>query len=434
VHIEFPPVDVKVEGMEQVTIPPMVRIRQKYDPYQIEDLAGHLRLQLEKLPRQGLQGKRICITAGSRGIPHMALLYRTVCDFLKEQGALPFLIPAMGSHGGATAQGQLEVLERYGITEQTMGVPVLSSMEVVEYDRLSNGSPLYCDKYAAEADGIIIMHKVKPHTDYRGEHESGLAKMIAIGIAKHKGATEFHRLGVEHFAARIPEAARRFGDKLPLLWCVGIVQNAYDQICTIEAAPGEQLLELDARLLREAKEKIPRLKCGSVDVLIIDQIGKEISGFGADPNVTGRTNGLQADFADVLQLDKLFIAGLTEQTHHNGSGIAQADVTTRRCLNGIDWTSTWTNLITSSRIKGASIPLYMDTDRDAIRLAIRTCGGIDFSRVRMARIRNTLELFEVDVSPALYEQLKDREDIELISPAREMAFDGEGFMLPFHES
>lgn len=313
-YIEFPHAEVKIEGMEHIEVPGMLHIRQRYDPTKIDDLAGHLTRQLEALPQQNLCGKRIAVTAGSRGIPHIALLYRTVCAYLRRCGAEPFLVPAMGSHGGGTAEGQTDILAAYGLTEESVGAPIRSCMDVVEYGRLDNGTHLYCDRLAAEADGIVVMNKVKPHTDFRAEHESGLTKMIAIGIAKHKGATEFHRLGFEHFAQRLPQAAERFLQAYNVPFAVGIVQNAYDEICTLEAAPGGELLALDAKLLREAKQKIPRLKCNSVDVLIIDRIGKEISGFGADPNVTGRTNGIQADFAGVLDTQKIFIAGLTETT------------------------------------------------------------------------------------------------------------------------
>lgn len=430
-YIPFPAAEVKIEGMEHIRIPPMLHVRQHYDSTKLNDPAAYLKANLAALPVSGLRGKRIAVTIGSRGIPHMAELYRAVCDYLKDCGANPFLIPAMGSHGNATAEGQRELLAFYGVTEQSVDVPILSSMEVIEYGRLDNGTVLYCDRFAAEADGIVIMHKVKPHTDFRAEHESGLAKMIAIGIAKHKGATEFHRLGFEHFAKRLPEAAEQFLHTFHVPFAVGIVQNAYDEICTVEAALGAQLLDLDARLLRKAKEKIPQLKTKELDVLIVDQIGKEISGFGADPNVTGRTNGLQEDFAQTLKVQKLFIAGLTEKTHHNGTGIGAADLTTRRCLNSIDWGQTWTNLVTSSRIKGACIPMYLNSDRDAIRLAIRTCTGIDPTRVRMARIRNTLELDDILVSPALYEELKDRDDVELIASATPFEFDAKGFMRPF---
>ena len=430
-HIDFPEVNVKIEGMDNIAVPPMLHIRQLYDRQKIDDIPSHIKKILSALPKTDLCGKRICITAGSRGIPHMAQLYRSVCSFLKEKGAHPFLVPAIGSHGGATDEGQKEMLAQYGLTEESVGAPILSNMDVVEYGRLSNGSPLYCDKNAAFADGIIIMHKVKPHTDFRAEHESGLAKMIAIGIAKHKGATEFHRLGFEHFAARLPEAAEIFIKTFNVVWAIGIVQNAYDEICTIEAAPGHKLLDLDKALLIQAKQRIAQFKFKQVDVLIIDQIGKEISGFGADPNVIGRTNGIQKDFSDILKMDKLFIAGLTETTHHNGAGIASADITTRRCLNDIEWSSTWTNIITSSRIRGAAIPMYMNNDRDAIRLAIRTCTGIDARNVRMARIRNTMDLNDILVSPSLYAELKSRKDVELISGMQDMKFDADGFMLPF---
>ena len=244
-QITFPPMDVKIEGMRGIEIPPMLLVRQKYDSRKITDVRAHVRTQLSAFALAGLEGKRVCVTAGSRGIPHMDVIYRCVCDCLKERGARPFIIPAMGSHGGATAEGQRELLAGYGITPEKMGVPVESTMEVVEYGRLADGTPLYCDKLAAAADGIVLMHKVKPHTDFRGKHESGLAKMIAIGIANHAGATAFHKLGFERFAACLPEAAQVFLDAFTVVCGIGIVQNAYDEVCTIEAAPPGGILAMD---------------------------------------------------------------------------------------------------------------------------------------------------------------------------------------------
>ncbi len=433
-HIYFPPNDVKIEGMENIFIPPMYLIRQNYSNFKISNLKAHIIQQLKKLDIDSFQGKRICITAGSRGIPHMPLIYRTVCDYLRELGASPFLVPAMGSHGNADAKGQLEVLASYGITEQSVNAPILSTMSVIQYGTLDGNLPLYCDEYAASADGIIIMHKVKPHTDFRAEHESGLAKMIAIGLANHKGASTFHKLGFEHFPQYLPQTAQTFIHRFPVIGAIGIVQNAYDEICAIEAAPGRDLLELDARLLQLAKERIPAFKFHDLDLLIIDRIGKEISGFGADPNVTGRTNGIQKDFSKILNLKRLFIADLTEDTHENGCGIGAADITTRRCLNHINWSTTWTNLITSNGIQGAKIPLYMNTDKEAILLAIRTCIGSDPSNMRIARIKNTLSLHDIQVSPALYQELKGRNDIELLAEAQPMEFDADGFLIPFKKA
>ena len=430
-YIDFPKVEVVIQGMEQIKIPPMVRIRQKYDDYFIKDLPSHIRLQMNILPdRKDYKGKRICITAGSRGIPHLDVILKAICDQLKAWGAKPFIIPAMGSHGGGTAQGQLEILAGYNVTKETIGVPVISSMEVVQYGTLDDGTPLYCDRYAYQSDGIVLLNKIKPHTDFRGEHESGLAKMIAIGISKHKGASAFHRMGFSKFAENIPRAAECFIDRLPVAFGVGIVQNAYDDIYNIDIIPKEQIMAKDKELLVIAKEKLAKFKFKDLDVLIIDEIGKNISGFGFDPNVVGRTNGWQPGFSEILNLQKLFIRGLTEQSHHNGSGISEADITTGRCINSIDWSVTWTNIITSTRICGGRIPMYMNNDREALLLAIKTCNGVNYDKVKIARIKNTLELYEIEVSLPLYEELKDYSEVKWLQGPYELKFDNEGFMLP----
>ncbi|MDF1494675.1 lactate racemase domain-containing protein [Caproiciproducens sp. CPB-2] len=424
-YIDFPPADVLVRGMDQIRIPSMVTVEQKYDPANIRDISSHIRRQMEdNLKNKGQYwNKRLCLTVGSRGIPHLDRIVRTVCDILKEWGAKPFIIPAMGSHGGATADGQKEVLAGYNITEDSMGVPVLSSMDVVEYARLDDGTKLYCDKYASESDGIILLNKVKPHTDFRGAHESGLAKMIAIGLAKHIGASSFHRVGLDRFAGLIPKAAGKFLKLMPVAFGIGIVQNAYDELCAIEVMEKEKIMEKDRELLVLAKEKIAKFKFDELDVLIIDEIGKNISGMGFDPNIVGRNNSGTRDFSKILRLQKLFIRGLSEESHHNGAGIASADVTTRQCLRSVDWGTTWTNMITATTLNGGRIPLYMNNDRQAILLAIRTCNGIDFEDVTLARIKNTLSMNEIEISQSLYNKIKDRKDIHLIRGPHEMRFD-----------
>ena len=352
--INFPEIHTPIQGMELVPIPNMVTIRQQYDGTKIEDVKEHMRRELEKVPdKDGYKGKRICITAGSRGIPDLDVMLRTICNTLKEWGAQPFIIPSMGSHGGATAEGQLEMLEGYNITEESMGVPILSSMEVVQYDEL-NGIPLYCDKYAYESDGIVVFNKVKPHTDFRGVHESGLAKMLAIGIAKHKGASMFHSFGFHRFAELIPPVAEKFLAKCPFAFGVGVVQNAYDDICNIEVCGRDNFMETDARLLEIAKEKMAKFKFDDIDVLIIDEIGKNISGNGHDPNVTGRN--ITHTFGETLNLRKLFIRSITPEAHHNGAGLGAADVTTRSCLNDVDWEVTWTNTLTTGLMDACPIP------------------------------------------------------------------------------
>ncbi len=428
--IEFPKMDVKVEGMEQVAIPKMVKIHQNFDDQKIDDIAGWIRKEMAatfKTPEQ-FKGKRLCITAGSRGIPHLDVIIRTIIDVLKEWGADPFIIPAMGSHGGGTAEGQKEMIAGFGITEEAMGVPILSSMEVEQIGQLEDGTPVYCDKYALHSDGIVMLNKVKPHTDFRGKHESGIAKMMAIGIAKHKGASNFHMKGFPTFAERIPQVCNVFVQKAPIAMGVGIVENAFGEICNIGFCEKERILDLDAELLVEAKNRMAKFRLPVIDVLIIDRIGKNISGNGHDPNITGRS--VSTDLPIDTKIQKIFIRGLTEETHHNGCGVSAADVTTRRCLNDIDWATSWVNVITSTYTRGGQIPVYTETDYQAIMLAIRTCVGADFKfeNVKVAHIKDTKHMSEIEVSVTCLPDIKDNPDVQVLSEPFELEFDEEGFL------
>ncbi|MGB4589381.1 MAG: lactate racemase domain-containing protein [Clostridiaceae bacterium] len=429
--VDFPEIKLTIQGMEDVKIPRMMKVRQIYDKNRIEDIEGWVRKELEnKLPEEqktSFKGKRICITVGSRGIPSMDVIVKTVLEWLKEKGANPFIVPAMGSHGGGTAEGQKEFIAGYGITEESMGVPILSSMEVVKLGELEDGTPVYCDKYAYESDGIIVFNKIKPHTDFRGNHESGLVKMCAIGLAKHLGASYFHMMGFPTFADRIPKVAKMFLEKAPIAFGLGVVQNAYDEISELEVIPDDEIMERDEALLKVAKEKIANFKMKEIDVLIIDEIGKNISGNGHDPNITGRSNS--KGFEDVLDCKKMFVRGLTEVSHHNACGLSAADMTTRRVMNDIDLDVTWTNVVTATMLNGGKLPMYMNSDKDAIKVCIRTCNGIDFSKVKIVRIGNTAEMEDILVSESYIEELKDREDIEILSEPFEMEFDEEGYLI-----
>lgn len=430
--IDFPEIHFPVQGIEEITIPRFVRVRQRYDDRKITDLAGVLTEQLERQPcKDQVKGKRIAVTVGSRGIPDNLLIVKTICDTLKRWGAEPFVVPAMGSHGGGTVEGNLEVLSGYGITEENLGVPILASMEVVPVGTIDDGAqtPVYCDKYAAEADGIVVYNKVKPHTDFKGEHESGLLKMIAIGLAKHQGCSWFHKQGFDTFAERIPMVAKMFLEKMPVLFGVGVIQNAYDDISDIGVFAREKIVEGDKTLLEKARANFPRFLFDNIDVLIVDRIGKNISGEGADPNVTGR--GFMPYFKDDFHTKRLFIRGLSEQSHHNACGLGLADITTRRCLNSVDWESTWINLTTNTMIDGGKIPMYQNSDYDALRLAIRTCTKIRYDEARIVRIKDTLSLNEFEVSANMKEELEQIPNVEILSQPYELAFDGEGNLSDF---
>ncbi len=426
--IDFPKIDFGVMGIDEIKLPKMYKIKQKYADDKIDDIDAWIFEQMEKTiqDKQSYKGKRICITAGSRGIPNLDKIILSIIKNLKNWGAEPFVIPSMGSHGGGSVEGQLEILRGYNITEESMGVPILATMEVVQVGELPDGTEVYCDKYAYEADGIVLLNKVKPHTDFRGKNESGMAKMMAIGIANHKGAAMFHRMGFQSFAERIPQVCDVFLKNTKVAFGVGIVQNAYDDISEIEIVNKENFLERDAALLEIAKSRIATFKDPNIDLLIIDEIGKNISGNGHDPNITGRSNS--PGFESILNLKKLFIRGLTEETHHNGCGINQADMTTRRCLKDIDFSTMWTNVATTNNFKSGRIPMYAETDKDAIKMCIRTCIGINYNKPRVVRILNTSSMNEIEVSEGYLEIIKDRDDIEIISGPYELNFDNKGFL------
>lgn len=430
--IDFPEIQFPIQGIDEISLPKMVRVRQNYRHDKIENIQAHLARQLEKNDfRELTRGKRIAVTVGSRGIPDNVLIVRTICDKLKEWGASPFIVPAMGSHGGGTVEGNLEILSGYGITEENLGVPILAGMDVVQIGTIDDAAktPVYCDKYAAEADGIVVYNKIKPHTDFKGEHESGLLKMIAIGLAKHKGCSWFHKQGFDTFAERIPMVAQVFLEKMPVVFGVGVVQNAYDEISEIRVYPKAEIVAGDGELLKIAKENFPRFLFDYIDVLMIDRIGKNISGEGADPNVTGR--GFMPYFKDDFHTRRLFIRGLTQQSHHNACGLGLADITTRRCLNSVDWESTWVNLTTNTMIDGGKIPMYQNNDFDALRLAVRTCTKIRYQDARIVHIRDTLSLDEFEVSENMIPELEKIREIAILGEPYAFEFDSEGNLRDF---
>ena len=430
--IDFPEISFPIQGIEEVQMPKMVRVRQNFDKDEIADPSNYLKTELKRQDySKQVRGKRIAITVGSRGIPCNLEIVKVVCDQLKEWGAMPFIVPAMGSHGAGCVEGNLEILSSYGITEENLGVPICASMEVVQIGNISDATntPVYCDKYAAEADGIIIYNKIKPHTDFKGKHESGLLKMMTIGLGKHIGCSWFHKQGFDTFAERIPMVASIFIDKLPIIFAIGVVQNAYDRISNIMVFPKDKIIEGDAEMLCIAKNKSPRFKFDNIDVLIIDRIGKNISGEGADPNVTGR--GFMPYFKDDFHTKKLFIRGLTEESHHNACGLGLADITTRRCLQTVDWESTWINLTTNTMIDGAKIPMYQNTDYDAIRVAIRTCTKIDYSKARVVRIKDTLSLNEFEISESMLCEVSKILDIEILTEPYKLDFHDDGYLDDF---
>ena len=431
--MQFPKLKKEIQGYDGINIPKMVKIRQKFDDSKIDDVAKTLKAELEgrisPSVRLEVKGKRIAVTAGSRGIANYPVLMKTLVDTLKEWGAEPFIFPAMGSHAGGTAESQKEYLKEIGITEEAMGVPVLSSMEVVKIGEMKDGMPVYCDKYAAGADGIVIMHKVKPHTHYKDKYESGLLKMIGIGIGKHKGAAMFHRKGQENFGKFLPELAETFMKGRRVFFAVGLVENAYDEICRIEAIPQEKIIEKDAELLVLAKKRMASLlNLGPIDVLIIDEIGKNISGAGMDPNITGRIEiwSEMPKFKELAPpIKKLVVLDINDVSHGNATGYGEADIISYRFVNKIDFASTYTNLITNTYLKAAAMPVYANSDLDAIKVALITSLYTDLENPRVVRMKNTLHVAELEVSTAFLPELEAKDGIEILTEPYSWEFNGE---------
>lgn len=421
--------DLLHELVKDIPIPKMVRIRQKFDATQLEDPLGELQKQLQNHPKyQGVQpGEKVAVAVGSRGISRIDEITKTTIDALKAKGAEPFIVPCMGSHGGATAEGQAKVLEHLGISEETMGVPVRSSMEVVLLDRLPNGLPVYCDKIAAEeADAIVVINRVKPHTAFRGEIESGLMKMISIGLGKQKGAEACHQLGFKYMAENVPAMAKRMMAKLPIIFGVAIVENAYDKIFHIEVIGPEEMEEREKALLVEAKNRMPKLLFDQIDVLVIDYIGKNISGDGFDPNVVGRYPTPYAYGGP--EVTKIAVLDLTEESKGNANGVGTADFTTQRLVDKTDWPGTYANGLTSTVVSPTKQATTLANDRDCIKAAIKTCNILDYTKCRLVRIRDTLHLGEIEISVNMLEEAKQHPQIEIISEPYEWEFDEEGYL------
>lgn len=407
----------------------LARIRVHLDPPRVDDIAATVREQFRLAQPQLPPGARIAVAVGSRGISNLPSIVRATVECLTAAGARPFIVPAMGSHGGATAEGQEGLLRELGVTAATAGCPIESGMDVIELPNEGLGHGLYMDARAATADGIVLINRIKPHTDFHGPHESGLAKMAVIGLGKERQAFEMHRFGTRGLREFVPRAAGRLLATRPILLGIGVVENALDQTALIEAIRPADLLRRETELLEIARRQLPRLPVDDLDLLIVDQLGKDISGTGMDTNVIGRIR-IESEPEPVCpRIRSIVVTGLTPASHGNATGTGLADVVTRRLFEQIDFGVTYTNLVTSGFLERAKLPLVAATDRDAVAIALRGLGGTPPDTARIARIRDTLHLAELLVSPPVLNDLRRRQDIELLAEPAEV-FDADGSLLP----
>ncbi len=410
-----------------MALPKVIRVRQQFDRTRLEDPCGAVTAGLRDTGLTGRlkPGARVAITAGSRGINHLVAMTRAAVDAVISVGGQPFIIPSMGSHGGATDEGQRTLLADLGISEASMGCPVLSSMEVETLGRTVDGVPVYLDRHALHADGIIVINRVKPHTAFRGEVESGLCKMLAVGLGKHKGAQQMHAAGL---GPTLVEAARMILARAPVLAGIAVLENALEETAEVHVVPPDRFEETDRVLLQRAWQMLPRIPFDPLDVLVVDEMGKNISGTGMDNNVIGigpRVGGKMEMGHPAIST--IVVLGLTPETHGNANGIGLADITTRRLVDSIDYKATYTNVLTTRLWSAGRLPVILETDREAIKVAV---GETPEDHLRLVRIKNTLHLEELEISEALLPEARQK-GLTLVWEARPLECDGTGRLRPW---
>ena len=411
-----------------MSFPKVVRVQQNFDATHITDIPKTVSEQIGKLGLNGRlkPGQTVAITGGSRGVANIAVILRSVVDELRRLGVRPFIIPAMGSHGGGTAEGQKLVLEHYGITESSMDAPIRATMETTQVGETPQGIPVFLDNYALEADHVVVVNRVKPHTDFDGDIESGLCKMMAIGLGKHTGAIQYHRANIKHgYYTVITNVSRVVRANCKILFGLGIVENAYDETAVIEAMLTPEIENSERRLLAIAKSSLARIPFDQGDVLVVDEMGKNISGAGMDTNVIGR-NVSQRERAPVKPwFTRIFVRDLSEESYGNAVGIGLADLVSRRLVNKIDYKPTYINAITSTNVEAARVPVTFDTDREAMETAFSTCGN-SVEACRMIWIKNTLKLDQFIATEALLDEIGSKPHLKVLERLGELPFDGKG--------
>jgi Lactate racemase N-terminal domain len=419
-------------------LPRMIGLRQKFPAQGPLDLAGIIEkeFRLKQIASRISPGARVAVAVGSRGIANLARIVSEVIRNLKAAGANPFIVPAMGSHGGATSEGQVQILRDYGVSETAMGVPIESSMETERLGTTESGIPVHFSRAALGADLIVIVNRVKPHTDFVGDLGSGILKMLAIGLAKRTGAVACHFVAAHLGHERVIRDVSRFLlGKVPFLCGVAILENQFHDTCDLVVLTRENVEDTEMKLLVRAKSLMPRLPFADIDLLIVDWIGKNVSGAGMDPNVIGR--GVQGYSASLMgppngvpRIQRIVVCNLTPETHGNGIGIGMADFAASRIVRALDTKSTYVNALAAVTPQTAKIPIHFDTDREMIAIACDSLCIDEMKDMRVLHISDTLSLENLEASEAFVQEIKNRQDLEIVSDARELEFDSSGNLPP----
>jgi len=411
----------------------MALVRQKLHAENLEDIPAAVGKTLQGLQFPSLiePDDSVAMAVGSRGISHISLVVSECVKLLKDQGLKPFIVPAMGSHGGNTPEGECSILDRLGITESSVGAPVLAGEDVIKIGELDIGVPILMDRRAAEADHIVVINRVKPHTKFHGPIESGLTKMITVGLGKGQGAALYHQAAVHYTFDILQDAARDILKTRSVLFGLAILEDGYKNVSRIAAVRPHNWFESERTLLEEARMMMPQIPFDAIDILIIDEIGKNISGIGMDSNVTGRHRDIVGDFFAAPHVKRIFVRDLSPESDGNGNGIGLADVTTRRLVDALDLKKTYTNAVTAISPEKAAIPMHFETDRECMEACLNTIGMVKPGAARIIRIKNTATLETLWVSRGLERDVIANPDLQITGEWKPMAFDDAGNLSDF---
>ena len=408
--------------------PEMALVEHQFDPQHIEDVPAAVCKEMAflNLGDKVKPGETVAVTAGSRGVASIDMVIKTIVEELKKLDAAPFVFPAMGSHGGGTAEGQIKVLANLGITEETMGCPIKSDMEPAFLGEAALGFPINVDKNAMSADHIVVVNRVKSHTKFEGPIESGLMKMMAIGMGKLKGAEYYHKAAVQLTFQKIVETVGlEVMKRCPILFGLGTVENAYHQTCVVKALHPEDIYEGEKKLLVISKERMASIPFDEIDILIVDRIGKDIAGTGMDTNVTGRNRDLLGDFTTRPRVKRVYVRDLTDKTEGNATGIGLAEFTSTRLVNKMDHHKTWLNVITGISPEKGATPIYFDTDQEVLDACFKTIGNIPEPDARIVHIRDTLSVDKISVSKAYAEEISQNSNLKRLGDWNVLALDAD---------
>ena len=414
------------EILDNIKLPQIMKVSQTFDNTKLDDVEGDLNQKLidKNIKDKIKPGMKIAITGGSRGISSYKELMKTIVSFVKKCGATPFIVPSMGSHGGGTSEGQENMLKKLGITKESVGCEIISSMDVVEVGRTSKDLPVYIDKNAANADGIILLNRVKLHTSFRGKYESGLIKMMAIGLAKRKGADMTHFLRYENMAENLVEVGKIAINNLNIICGVASIENGYNEVADVFVLNKDEILQEEPKILEKSKRLMPRIYLDDIDVLIVNEIGKNISGTGVDTNIVGRfhTNAASGGPNTV----KLGFLDISEKSGGNGNGMGLADFVSKKFFRKIDFESTYINAITSTEPNSVKLPLVLDNDKYVFQGCVKLCGVKNIQDIKLVIINNTKELDEIYMSKSAFENTVDKSKVKKESELFDIPFDEEG--------